>query len=301
MIPSTDKISATFDKVYISPFTSGEMFHASLRTIQSGIEAGEIYNPEFQSAKSWIARGCEQSQHIAAELAQNGQRYGDCRDDIGYAFNMNQAAKLSRNLKKLSADKITPGIIDYIATLDQIDAVWKWLQTVKPIIKKGRKPAANPKPIDLTNTAHCAICEKRFKLERHGKRAVVHHGFSISDGMGHYFGHRAGKCFGTGFEPYELSNQANVHYKYFLEQELKDAQRYLAELQASVPDTLGVQEYQKGIRYPVTVNYGRGTKEYEKERQHRIWQVESEIRTLKTQIPYQQVRIDTWKKQELPD
>jgi hypothetical protein len=227
--------------------------------------------------------------------------YDDCRDNIGYAFQMNQAAKMSRSLKKLSADKITLGITEYITTLDQIDAVWKWLQSVKPIIMKGRKPAENPKPIDITNTGHCAVCEDRFKLERHGKRAMVHHGFRISDRMGNYFGHRAGKCFGTGYQPYELSNQANKEYKYFLQQELKEVEADLADLKASVPDTLDVQEYKKGIAFPVSVPYARGTKKYEQERQHRIFQTESEIRWLNEQIPYQQVRIDTWRLQTLAD
>jgi hypothetical protein len=313
-IPATDKISSTFGTPYIrDTFRNGDRFTASLRTIEDGLQAGKIWNQEFLAAKSWIADACEHAQHIAADEARRKRQpfnaattvsYGDCRDDIGYAFQMNQAAKLSRNLKKLAKripDVLSPGIAEYILTLDQIDAVWKWLQSVKPIIVKGRKPAENPKPEDITNTGHCAICEVRFKLERHGERKMVHHGFRISDRMGHYYGHRSGKCFGTAYLPYELSNQANIEYKYFLEQELKDAESHLADLKASVPDTLLVQEYQKGIAFPVNVPYARGTKKYEDERQRRIWQTESEIRWLNEAIPYQQVRIDTWRLRTLAD
>jgi hypothetical protein len=311
-IPATDKIIATFGTPYIRDTYERhtDRFSASLRTIEEGIQAGKIWNQEFLAAKDYIAGGCEHAQHIASDPARgkHTRSYGDCRDDIGYAFGMNQAAKMSRNLKKLwkrYPDTFTQGIVGYVEVLDQIDAVWKWLQTVKPLIVKGRKPPENPTPVDITNTGHCPICEARFKLERHGSihgvRPMVHHGFRISDRMGNYFGHRAGKCFGTGYQPYELSNKANIAYKYFLERELKDAESYLADLKASVPDTLTVMEYQKGIAMPTPVKYDRGTKKYEDERQHLIWQVESEIRWLNDQIPYQQKRIDTWTLQTLAD
>jgi len=308
-IPATDKIIATFGTPYIRDtyHRHTDRFTASLRTIEEGIQAGKIWNQEFLAAKSWISDGCEHAQHIASDPARGEDRtrsHGDCRDDIGYAFSMNQAAKMSRNLKKLwkrYPDTFTQGIVGYVEVLDQIDALWKWLQSVKPMIVKGRKPAENPTPVDTTNTGHCAVCEARFKLERHGERKMVHHGFRISDRMGNYFGHRAGKCFGTDYLPYELSNKANVAYKHFLERELRDAESYLADLKASVPDTLSVQEYQKGIAFPVSVPCARGTKKYEDERQRLIWQTESEIRWLTEQIPYQQKRIDTWRLQTLAE
>jgi hypothetical protein len=171
-IPATDKITATFPKKHVSAsFPNGDRFAASLRTIETGVQAGRIWNQEFIAAKHWVANGCEHAQHVSAHDARGRRRdtpYYDCRDNIGYAFCMNQAAKMSRNLKKLqkrSPDAITPGIAEYIETLDQIDAVWKWLQSVKPIIVKGRKPAENPKPVDLTNTGHCAVCERLWKLD----------------------------------------------------------------------------------------------------------------------------------------
>lgn len=309
-IPATNKITATFGTPYIrEAFRFGDRFAAALRTVEAGLQAGKIWNQEFLAAKSYIADGCEHAQHIASDYARIGRRsYGDCRDKIGSAYSMNQAAKMSRELKKLAKRipaVLTPSTAEYILTLDQIDAVWKWLQSVKPIIVKGRKPAENPKPEDITNTGHCAICEERFKLERHGSihgaRPMVHHGFRISDRMGHYYGHRSGKCFGYGYQPYELSNKANIAYKYFLEQELKDAEEHLVSLKTSFFDTLSVQEYQKGIAFPVSVSYARGTKQYEDERQHRIWQTESEIRWLNEQIPYQQKRIENWLLQVLPD
>jgi hypothetical protein len=311
MAPNTDRISVTFPEKYVSAFLRGDQFALAVAQLDAAKTAGEIYNPEFQAAKSNIASGCEHAQHIAAGKArQESYRNlpsGDIRHDIGYAFGMNQAAKLSRGLKKLPSYEMTPELMSYIATLDQINEWFLFLKSLKPIIKKGRKPAENAKPVDVTNTGICPICEGRFKLEKHGGKRMVHHGFRISDGYGHYFGHRSGKCFGTGYEPYELSNQANKEYKYFLEQERKDCEKYIADLTAfveggvpsSVYDTLDALE---GFgRHAKRVTYERGTQGYETERVKRITKTKGEINWLDTAIPYQQARIDGWSKKPLID
>src|SRR5271154_2741061 len=172
--PATDKITRTFGRAYISAYGSSKSFEAAIQTIANGLQAGKIWNQEFQDAKSRIASGCEHAQHISSDGARtrgSHRSFGDCRDNIGYAFSMNQAAKMSRELKKLgkrTPDVITDGIANYIATLDQIDAIWKWLQSVKPIIVKGRKPNENKTEaqivIELKNTGICAICNHRQKL-----------------------------------------------------------------------------------------------------------------------------------------
>lgn len=60
-IPATDLITKTFGTKYISSgYTQGDRFNASLVTVQDGLDAGKIYNQEFQNAKSYIGGGCEQ-------------------------------------------------------------------------------------------------------------------------------------------------------------------------------------------------------------------------------------------------
>lgn len=312
-IPATDKIIATFGKKYISAFTSGQMFNAALATIDAALQIGKIYNQEFLSAKRWIADGCEHAQHIAADSARNRKRtasYGDCRDNIGYAFGMNQAAKMSRDLKKLAKRipaVLEPGTADYIMTLDQIDAVWKWLQSVKPIIVKGRKPNVETKTpeqieAEMTNTGMCCICERRQKLERDGDlrtRNLVHHGYQMSEY--NHAGQRLGRCFGAFKSPYEVSCEPNKEFKTYREGELTSLRAYLKALKASKHDTLDVTEYPKGLREPVQTPYARGTEKYERERQSRISRTESEIRMTVDQIAYQTVKIDTWRPAPLYD
>src|SRR5271157_416783 len=196
MIPATDLITTTFGKKYINEFGNGKKFEAALHAIQAGIEAGKIYNQEFQDAKSYVSGGCEHAQHISSDGARGrGQRFGDCRDNIGYAFGMNQAAKMSRELKKLGKrfpELFTTGIENYVVTLDQIDAIWKWLQSVKPIIVKGRKPNENKTEAqiaaELSNTGVCAICNHRQKLN---EGRLVMHGYEMSEY--NHSGYRVGR------------------------------------------------------------------------------------------------------------
>jgi hypothetical protein len=310
-IPSTDLIQKTFPTPYIrSPFTSGDRFKASLVTVQDGLDAGKIYNQEFQNAKSYIGSGCEHAQHIAADGARDrNARYneGDPRWDIGYAFQMNQAAALSRRLKKLSPENITPGIQGYIATLDQIDGVWKWLQTVKPIIVKGRKPnVTNKTPeqieAEFAHTGHCCVCTRRQKLSVGGEvrtRTMVHHGYQMSDY--NHSGYRLGKCFGTAELPYEVSCEANKKFLVTLKNTLKDLAASLKAYKASKHESLTVTEYPRSMREPVETPYAKGTPQYEKERESRIYSVESQIRQTKDLIEFHEARVANWKAAKLYD
>jgi hypothetical protein len=310
-IPSTDLIQKTFPTPYInSGFTQGDRFNAALRTIQEGLDAGKIYNQEFQNAKHYVSGGCEHAQHIAADGARDrNARYdnSDPRHDIGYAFGMNQAAKLSRRLKKLNAANITPGIQNYINTLDQIDDAWKWLQSVKPIIVKGRKPnVTNKTPeqieAEFRNTGHCCICTRRQKLSNGGdvrSRTMVHHGYQMSEY--NHAGNRLGQCFGTDELPYQVSCEANKKFLIALKNTLKDLNAALKAYKGSTPATLDVTEYPRTMREPVQVPYAKGTPQYERERESRTHRVESEIRQTKDLIEFHTARVTNWKAAKLYD
>lgn len=302
--PATGKITATFGRKYVSAFAYARQFEAALKTIEAGLQSGKIWNQEFQDAKSWVAHGCEHAQHVAAGDARKGGRsYGDARDSIGYAFQMNQAAKASRELKKLAKripGVLNPGTAEYIMTLDQIDGVWKWLQSVKPVIVKGRKPSAEKTPgqiaEEMANTGRCCICEGRQKLSQGGEprsRTLVHHGYKMSEY--NHSGNRMGACFGAFKPPYEVSCEPNREYRALLQGDLRDAKSYLADLTASKMDELDVTEYPKGLRQPALVPCKRGTDKYERERESRIWRTKSRIRQLTDEIAHQKARIDSWK------
>src|SRR5271156_1455937 len=306
-IPATNLITATFGKKYISDYGGGSKpFEIALHTIEAGIQAGKIWNQEFQDAKSNVSSGCEHAQHIASSFATNKSRRGsyyDCRDNIGYAFGMNQAAKMSRELKKLgkkNPDILTSGITAYIETLDQIDAIWKWLQSVKPIIVKGRRPNENKTEaqiaIELRNTGLCAICDCRQKLDE-GK--MVMHGYTMSDY--NHSGYRVGKCFGVKYSCYELSNEANVAYAPVLTSQLKGYKSALKTLKSGTIETLTVKRdtYVDHKRAAVNVTLLKGTEEFDRELAGQISQLERFIGYTKSDIAENDAKIANWTLQPL--
>lgn len=288
-MPEVNLILATAEKVYIRSGHNMDRFRASLAALEAALLAGKVWNQEFISHKSNISRATEHAQHIAADATRTrGQRYGDVRDEIGYAFQMNQAAKLSRSLKKLPAALLTPEIQLYIDTLDQITALWDYLKQFKPLIIKGRKPSENHKEPDITNTGICAACECRQKLG--SDLRMVHHGFKISNGGGQYFGYRAGRCIGCDYLPYEFSADGTRALLVALKQQLEFVRKTLRTLEAR-PQELREDK----VVYPI------GTPEYEQVLAGKIAHTKSTVSHLRTDIKRQESRIAAWQLRPLLD
>src|SRR5271167_135288 len=306
--PATDRITVTFATPYIRHgFTQPDRFDAAVATLDAAKTAGEIYNQEFQNAKGYVSSGCEHAQHIAAEGAHvrdNGGsviHYSDVRDDIGYAFGMNQAAKLSRNLKKLPAAKMTAGIATYIATLDQISEWFQYLKSLKPIIKKGRKPNVNKTDAMIAeenyNTGVCAICANRQKLD--DASAMVMHGYQMSEY--NHAGYRLGKCFGVAYKPYELSNEANVAFAPVLESHRVGIVLAIATLPKLTSVDINSHKWEGGKRVAVTVTYTKKANPYEfkQEITNRESRLEWELETVEADIVVNTAMIQNWKLQPL--
>jgi hypothetical protein len=290
-IPQHNLILVTADKVYIRSGHPMERFQEALEQLEACLQAGKVWNQEFQDYKSNISRACEHAQHIASDACDRRTHHNDARDEIGYAYGMNQAAKLSRNLKKLPADKITPAIQTYIDTLDQITGLWNYLAQFKPLIVKGRKPAENPKEVDESNMGTCTCCGKLQKLD--GRQALVHHGYRISDGRG-YFGFRAGSCFGVGYKPYEFSCEGNKALVKHLNEQLAHSKEYLGALNDG-PVAMTEQVRKE------TKTYNQGTPDYVRVLKRAINEMESKIELIQGEIKRQQALIKAWKLVPLRD
>src|SRR5271166_1702453 len=306
--PATDRITVTFATPYIRHgFTQPDRFDAAVATLDAAKTAGEIYNQEFQNAKGYVSSGCEHAQHIAAEGAHvrdNGGsviHYSDVRDEIGYAFGMNQAAKLSRNLKKLPAAKMTAGIATYIATLDQISEWFQYLKSLKPIIKKGRKPNVNKTDAMIAeenyNTGVCAICANRQKLD--DASAMVMHGYQMSEY--NHAGYRLGKCFGVAYKPYELSNEANVAFKPVLANYRRDIKKALATLPLLTSVDAKKDKWEGGRRTEIDVTYTKEANpvEFKREIESRENRLTWELETVEADIKINNAKINDWTLQPL--
>ncbi len=304
--PATDKISVTFSTPYIrSGYTQGDRFALAVATLDAAKIAGEIYNQEFQNAKSYISSGCEHAQHIAAGKCRTDETRNlpssDPRHDIGYAFGMNQAAKLSRRLKKLPWDATTPGIAAYIETLDQINEWFQFLKSMKPIIKKGRKPNVNKTEAMIAeenfNTGVCAICANRQKLD--DATTMVMHGYQMSEY--NHAGYRVGKCFGVAYKPYELSNEANIAFKPVLANYRSGIKKALATLPKLTSVDAKVDKWESGRRTEIDVTYTKeaNPREFEREIESRNNRLTWELETVEGDIKINNAKINDWKLQPL--
>lgn len=175
--------------------------------------------------------------------------------DVTRYVQLNHVKGYTRRLEKhRSIAEIRP-ILDILA---EAKILADLIVAAKPLIVKGRKPSANAKPADLSNTGACSIYQNQQKLT--GEKKMVHHGFRISDGLGHYFGMRSGKCFGCDYEAYGLSNAGNIAFKASLEEQKAGRKLYLKRLKTGeVKEFTDLERRRVNGHYqnvPVTVREG---------------------------------------------
>jgi hypothetical protein len=286
-------------------------FQNAMVILEAAMKAGKIWNQEFIDAKYYISAACEHAQDVTADAArekrpEGGSKFygsGDVRNDIGYAFGMNQSAKLSRNLKKLKGSDFTKEIAAYCDVLDEIAALFMWLKEFKAIIVKGRRPVEKtPEQIadEIANVGTCCICGKGQKLD--AAQGMVHHGYEMSEY--NHAGYRIGSCFGVKHLPYEFSCEPNkIWIVNVLKPQLKGQQAHLANLKASVPESLTrtTQKYEGGKLVDVKTSYDRGTTDYEQLREAAIDHTKFQISTLKQHIEHHTALVANWKLKPLAD
>jgi hypothetical protein len=173
---------------------------------------------------------------------------------------------------------------------------------MKPIIKKGRKPNQNKTEAQIAeenfNTGVCAICGRRQKLE-HGAEVMVMHGYQMSEY--NHAGYRVGKCFGVGYKPYELSNEANVAFAPVLESHRVAIKKALATLPKLTSLDVKKDKWEGGRRtvVDVTITKEANAHEFDQEIKSRQYRLEWELETVESDIKINDIKISTWKLQPL--
>lgn len=286
-------------------------WQTALGMLDMAIGEQKIYNQELEFVKSALSNGIELAlDHVLEEHYDKWRgkydrmpyEYRDLVNDAVSSYcGFNQAAGRIRRLeKKPIVLKELPEIAGYIEVLKDIAAIWEAIVALKPFVIKGRKPLENPKPVDLTNTGTCAICFNRQKLLQN--KNMVHHGFQISDGYGHYFGFRNGACFGCKYKPYELSNAGNIAFKAHLEAILQRTQESLARHKSGEITTLTEKRWTRvdGQRIEKLFTVKIGEEGFDRLMAKEIREHEWAIDSLKRDIERQQLLIDTWTLKPLP-
>jgi hypothetical protein len=301
---NTPKMDAILDKV--DPRRVNRFADAK-KTIEEGLAAKHIWNVDYEDAKGVISSAWERVDGPAHEYLtklyyhDNPNRYRSWLDnDPRYNMGLTQLLNTPGFLNRLKSVKNAPELKDYLEVLSEVAELASQIKAVKPFIEKGRKPSLNPPVIDLTGTGHCAVCNGLFKID--GAAKMVHHGFQISGGTGHYFGQRLGSCFGVGYKPYELSSEGCVAYEAHLQKVLANTKDNLAQLQSDDLENLQetVQKRVEGRYVPESVTRVKGTPEFDRLRERYIHQTEYQISGLEQNIEIMNAMITNWKLKPLP-
>lgn len=283
-------------------------FQELIATLEAGLVAKKIWNVQVVDAKFSISNLIDDAAKFYSEpfYAQKRNQSanwvnGDPRYDISMFMNTTSAPKLLRNLTKQNGYN-DPIILEYMEFLKEVVAIGTLIKAIKPFVVKGRRPVEKtPEQIqdETFNTGVCAICANRQKLD--GNVAMVMHGYQMSDY--NHAGYRVGKCFGVGYKPYELSNEANVAFAPVLENHRKDIAVAIKTWKSGKITTLDVMkdkwENHKRTEVKVTYTLEANPVEFNREKEGRIARLESQLRMVKADIVTNNAKIEGWTLQPL--
>ncbi len=215
-------------------------------------------------------------------------------------MNTQSASKVLRNLEKQGYGDST--ILEYMEFLREVVEIGKLIKAVKPFVVKGRRPVEKTEEElrdETFNTGVCAICANRQKLDN--AVVMVMHGYQMSDY--NHSGYRVGKCFGVGYKPYELSNEANVAFAPVLENHLKGIVKAIKTLMSGEITSVEVKkekwENHNRVEYKVTYTLIENPVEFNREMQSRIETLKSELNMVRQDISINKAKIEKWMLQPL--
>lgn len=277
-------------------------FQQTKEILSAAIFDGSIYNVDLVDAKEGFARVIEavlRDMHSAywnQYRAYIDQLDAELRDAVwaivDTSLQLNHVVGRIKRAEKF-ANRLR-GIEPFIAVYREALPFAQAVEQLKAKIIKGRKPLENPKPVDLSNTGICAICQHRQKLTA-GKK-LVHHGFAISDGRGHYFGFRSGSCFGVRRTPYELSCEANIEFIKALEAQVVRTQERIRSLNAGEVTEIGRMEVRRdrGQKIQEYKVYKVGDDIFPQLVGHELASANMRLAQLKLGIEHQQLLVKNW-------
>jgi hypothetical protein len=150
---------------------------------------------------------------------------------------------------------------------------------------------------DLTNTGTCGCCGGNFKRDSNG--GLVNHGYERpGDGYLH------GRCFGVGYQPWELASKSvEDMLAKLLRPFLAQQEKYLADLKAGAIATLTktVSEWVSGRRVKKQVSVANTEFEFAQLLNNEIHRTEFQIRNVTADITRFEKQVAGWKLDDLPE
>lgn len=140
----------------------------------------------------------------------------------------------------------------------------------------------------LDNTGTCGVCGANVKMTRAGK--LMRHGWRVQGGGWQGYGSwHSASCFGTGYQPFELSPKGAIEYRKAVLITKVHIQERIKELESSNPPI----HYRKKDINPGDRGYERAKEQAHKNAKKSLRDIVAEIRTL-------DAKIAGWSQQPLP-
>lgn len=281
----------------LSDYHKGRAIKA-INVLDEAIRTGSVYNVELVDAKEYLGSALRAVMEIWQREYLEAHRAGptsDVEQEIYYWYAV--LTNLPGLHKKVAKHSDLPLVAKFLSLTAEFVPYAEAIKGKKFEVIKGRKPSETVKEVDLSNTGICAICGKRHKLTKAGK--LVDHGFQISDGHGNYFGTRLGKCFGVGYAPYEVSNEANVAFAPVLDSWIADETKRLENLKTGKVTSFKAKDHKRNeagrwVEVMVDVTEASDAPKYRRLLNAAIMNTETTIRHMEADKVSNQAKIDQW-------
>lgn len=286
-------------------------FEEAVSTLERAATEKSIYNVEYDTAKEWINRSLEEAlkpvynTFLEGHRAQIQESWRDgVTDHLSSYCGMHQVSGRLNNLSKKKYARYGGSLQPFIDLYNEMLPICALYKSLKQYVVMGRKPNPNrvPDEISLKGTGTCSVCYNLQKLDANDK--LVHHGFRITDGVGHPLGERVGTCYGVGFQPYEFSSLGCTAFlDNVLRPDLQRNEEHLGKLQRGEIKQFTVSIRKSRISETEFVTYRESDSDphhYQACLARDIQNTESQIRQLKFSIELYETRVSEWTKKELP-
>lgn len=257
----------------------------TLDQITTAIEKAEaarhIWNVDFVEIKESLDRMVETRRSDRSVLLDHYlEQLGRDYHISTWASGTHDLANRMKQLDKVKGDGEFHAKLDRIRGLAApLLALHNRLKALKPFIEKGRKPSENPSlvpPRTLENTGTCGCCSRNVKLTGSGQ--IWTHGYTVDFHYG-----RSRDCFGTGYEPIEVSPKVLQDLVVLMEKRLPQLPKVIENLEDRI------------------ANLPKETPHKEKsDLRMALFQAKQELAHLETKIPEFHKAIATWTPRPLP-
>jgi hypothetical protein len=269
--------------------------------------AGSIYNIELKEVKDDLGRALDTAKDKFQGSIDRDRLNANIPaiQEFWYWYaGLAGVPSILKRLKKLQTKDDAPEIKTVLVWLEEVAPYAAIVKSLKDKVIMGRRPSETPVVFDWTNTGTCAICGRIHKITKAKK--MVDHGFELAKSrQGNFIGYRIGGCFGVGYAPYELSNEANVALAPTIDAMIARVEEYIGALTRNEIEkfqwtTKGkfnfVTHKQEMIQHVAT----KGSKDHEKRRQIELAGEESNLRFHQSNKVINDRMIAEWVLKDLP-